>query len=325
MFAVDDRRGDEMTAVDRELAAAASQPSAPALAVRGRLLTVDGTLVMGVVNASPESFSDAGRFASVDQRIELCAELVEAGADIIDIGGQSAITNQPVLDPEVEAERVLPLVSWLHEQHPEVLVSVDTYKPAVVEAVLEAGAAIVNDVSGLLYPEIVDSCVRHRAALVVMHTRAAPKVRLQEAGLYEDVTTDVVGFLSDRIDRAVARGLDREAIIVDPGPDFTKTPAQTVAMLRRLDEVRAFGRPVLLALSRKDFLGAITGRTPRGREAATHAALAFFVSTPGNIVRVHDVRAAKDVIATVETLAGMRDIDEDYLLPDEIRHERVKD
>lgn len=152
----------------------------------------------------------------------------------------------------------------------------------------------------------------------LMHTRARPKVRLQDAGLYLDVTTDVVEFLKHRIDVAVARGLDPEAIILDPGPDFTKTPAQTVAMLRHLDEVRALGRPVLLALSRKDFLGAITGRTPREREAATHAALAYFAAAPGNIVRVHDVRAARDVIATVETLAGLRDIDESYLLPDEL-------
>ena len=295
------------------------------LAMRGRTVTVDSTLVMGVVNASPESFSDAGRFANTDQRIELCAELVEAGADIIDIGGQSAITNQPELEAEVEAERVLPLVRWLHQHHPDVLISVDTYKPLVVEATLAAGASIINDVSGLLYPQIVDSCVRHRAALVVMHTRARPKVRLQEVGLYDDVTTDVVAFLRERIEVAVARGLDPAAVIVDPGPDFTKTPAQTVSLLRRLDEVRSFGRPVLLALSRKDFLGAITGRTPRSREAATHAALAYFVSTPGNIVRVHDVRAAKDVIATVETLAGLRDLDEDYVLPDELRHERPKD
>ena len=309
-----------MLNVDRRVVAGVPQPP-PVLALQGRVLPVSTTWVMGVVNASPESFSDAGRFASVDQRIELCAELVEAGADVIDVGGQSAITNQPELDAEVEAERVLPLVEWLHRHHPDVLISVDTYKPTVVEATLAAGASIINDVSGLLYAEIVDSCVRHRAALVVMHTRARPKVRLQDAGLYDDVTADVVGFLEDRIEAAVARGLDRGAVIVDPGPDFTKTPAQTVSMLRRLDEVRALDRPVLLALSRKDFLGAITGRTPRSREAATHAALAFFVSTPGNIVRVHDVRAAKDVIATVETLAGLRDLDEDYLLPDELRHE----
>jgi dihydropteroate synthase len=158
----------------------------------------------------------------------------------------------------------------------------------VVEATLAAGASIINDVSGLLYPEIVDSCVEQGGALVVMHTRARPKVRLQDPGLYADVTADVLSFLRDRMDAAIGRGLSPETLIVDPGPDFTKTPAQTVSMLRRLDEVRALGRPVLLAFSRKDFLGAITGRPPREREAATHAAIAHFA---------------------VETLAGLRDID----------------
>jgi dihydropteroate synthase len=319
-----DRPGrDEMRPVDFDVVTSdVPAPLASVLSVRGRSLTVSGTLVMGVVNASPESFSDGGRFANVNERIEFCAELVEAGADIVDIGGQSAITNQPELDAGVEIDRVMPLVEWLHRSHPDVLVSVDTYKPAVVEATLAAGASIINDVSGLRYPEIVDSCAQHQAALVLMHTRAAPKVRLQDADLYRDVTSDVVEFLRQRIDAVARAGLNPQSLIVDPGPDFTKTPAQTVSMLRRLDEVRAFGRPVLLALSRKDFLGAITGRPPLGREAATHAALAYFVSTPGNIVRVHDVRAARDVIATVETLAGLRDIEDDYLLPEALRHER---
>ena len=293
----------------------------PVLSVRGRRTPVERTLVMGVVNASPESFSDRGEFASVQQQIELCAELVEAGADIVDIGGQSAITNQPELDAQVEVERVLPLVTWMTQHHPEVLVSVDTYKPLVVEASLDAGASIVNDVSGLVDPKVVDLCVAHAAALVVMHTRAAPKVRLQDPHLYHDVASDVVTFLAGRVDLAGDLGLPPESIIVDPGPDFAKTPAQTVSVLRRLDDVRRLGRPVLLALSRKDFLGAITGRSPRGRDAATHAALAYFAGAAGTIVRVHDVRAARDVIATVETLSGLRDIDVNYLLPDEIRHE----
>lgn len=276
---------------------------------------------MGVVNASPESFSDAGRFVSLSQRLERCEALIEAGAEVIDVGGQSAITNQPEIDAAEEADRVLPIVEWLHARHPDVLVSIDTYKPLVAERALAAGAAILNDVSGLLYPEVVGSCVAHRAALVVMHTRARPKERLQRADLYDDVAGDVVSFLEERTGVAVARGLDPESVILDPGPDFAKTPHQTLAMLRRLDDVRALGRPVLLALSRKDFLGAITGRSPRGRDAATHAALAHFAQRPGMIVRVHDVAAARDVIATVEALIGVREIDPDYLLPDEIRHE----
>jgi dihydropteroate synthase len=301
----------------------ASEPlPAPTLLVRGEHHRVTGTLVMGVVNASPESFSDRGRYAALPQQLELAAALVEAGADVIDVGGQSAITNQPELDPQVEAERVAPIVEWLAAHHPHVWVSVDTYKPLVVETVLDAGAAIINDVSGLLYPEVVDSCVRHGAALVVMHTRARPKQRLQDPGLYDDVTADVVDFLRERTDVAVRRGLPRESVVLDPGPDFAKTPHQTVAMLRRLDEVRALGRPLLLALSRKDFLGAITGRSPRGRDAATHAAIAHLAASGGSIVRVHDVAAARDVVATVETLQGLREVPADYLLPDAIRHER---
>jgi dihydropteroate synthase len=291
------------------------------LLVKEREFVVDGTLVMGVVNTSPESFSNTGESSTFDSQLEHCAALVAAGADIIDVGGQSAITNRPELDAGEEIERVVPIISWLNKHHPGVLVSVDTYKPRVVEAALDAGAAIVNDVSGLANPEIVDACVRHRAALVVMHTRARPKVRLQRPDLYEDVARDVVEFLAQRTSVALERGLAREAVILDPGPDFTKTPHQTVEVLRRIADVRALGRPLLLALSRKDFLGAITGRRPRGRDAATHAAIAYFASTPGNIVRVHDVATARDVIRTVEVLAGLSQLDPNYLLPDELRYE----
>lgn len=294
----------------------------PTLRLRGTDRVVDGTLVMGVVNASPESFSDAGRFATLDQRLERCAELVAAGADVIDVGGQSAITNRPAIDAQQELERVVPIVEWLQAHHPDVLVSIDTYKPLVAEAALTAGASILNDVSGLRDLALADIAARHGAALVVMHTAAAPLTRLQQRDLYDDVAGEVVDFLADRMAAAVARGVPRESLVLDPGPDFTKTPHQTVAVLRRIEEVRALGRPVLLALSRKDFLGAVTGRSPKGRDAATHAAIAHFAATPGNIVRVHDVAAARDVVATAELLAGRREIDPDYLLPDAIRHER---
>ncbi len=290
------------------------------LRVKGSSLAVEGTLVMGVVNASPDSFSD-GRATDLDAQRARCDELIAAGADIIDIGGQSAITNRPEVDAGVEADLVVPLVKWMAAEHPDVLVSVDTYKPLVVEAVLNAGAAIINDVSGLLHPEIVPSVIRHDAALVIMHTAAKPKVRRQDPELYADVAGEVRRFLAERLDQVIGLGLPRESVILDPGPDFTKTPHQTVELLRAIDGVRELGRPVLLALSRKDFLGAITGRSPRGRDAATAAAIAFFAGTPGNIVRVHDVAAARDAVVTVEVLAGLRDIPRDYLLPDAIRHE----
>ena len=295
--------------------------SAPILRLRGSDRTVDSTLVMGVVNASPESFSDAGKFDSFDAQCALVATLVETGADIVDVGGQSAITNQPEIDAQLEVERVLPIVEWIRSSYPDVIVSVDTYKPLVVEAVLEAGAHIINDVSGLLYPQVADMCAAQGAGLVLMHTKARPKQRMQSESLYDDVTIEVTDFLSEKMLQAEAHGVARESLIVDPGPDFAKTPHQTLAILGQIDQIRAFGRPLLLALSRKDFLGAITGKTPLGRGPATDAALAYFAATPGNIVRVHDVAAAKDVIAVVDALSGRRDIPADYLLPDELRHE----
>jgi dihydropteroate synthase len=298
--------------------------AAPTLLIRGRRRTIDGTLIMGVVNASPESFSDAGRYRSLDSRVQLATELVAAGADVIDVGGQSAITGQPELDAEEERDRVLPVVEAIVAQHPGVLVSVDTYKPAVARAVLDSGASIINDVSGLLEPDVATACAAAGAALVVMHTRARPKVRLQDPSRYDDVAADVVRFLTERIEQAVALGVPQESIIVDPGPDFAKTPHQTVAVLRRLDEVRALGRPVLLALSRKDFLGAILEASPARRGAATLAAIAHYAAVPGNIVRVHDVAATRDVLATIDVLTGRREVAADYALPDSLRHEPMR-
>lgn len=293
----------------------------PTLRIRGADRLIDTTLVMGVINASPESFSDAGRFSTLDSQLELAATLIEAGADVLDVGGQSAITGVPEIAADLEIERVVPIVEWIRSTYPDVLISVDTYKPRVVEASLAAGADIINDVSGLLYPEVAVLCARSGAALVVMHTAAPPKVRKQDADLYSDIRTEVCDFLTMKSNEAVALGVPRESIILDPGPDFAKTPHQTLTLLREIARVRELGRPLLLALSRKDFLGAITGRSPRGRGAATDAAIAHFAAVPGGIVRVHDVAAAVDVIATVEALNGLRDIAVDYVLPDEIRHE----
>ncbi len=299
------------------------EDAAPVLELRGRRLVIDRTLVMGVVNASPESFSDGRRNATPADRIAQAGALISAGADIIDVGGQSAVTNQPELDAREELERVAPIVASLVHDHPDVLVSVDTYKPLVAAACLAAGAHIINDVSGLAYPEVATLCAQHDAALVIMHTAARPKQRRQSADLYTDVVTEVVDFLQTKIDEAIAAGLRRESLVVDPGPDFTKTPHQTLTLLRELHRVRALGRPVLLALSRKDFLGAILHKKPRGRDAGTLAAIAHLAgSTPGNIVRVHDVAATRDVLQTIDALTGRTDVDPDYVLPDSLRYEQ---
>ena len=275
-------------------------------------------LLMGIVNATPDSFSDAGLHPTLESRLELADRLVAEGASIIDVGGQSGVTNRSEVDPHEEIERVLPLIERIA---PRVVVSVDTYKPEVAEAAIAAGAAIVNDVSGLRYPEVADVCARTGAGLVVMHNRSAPKQRLTDPALYEDVVADVVAFLEERLALAHEAGVPEDATIVDPGPDFSKTPAQTVEVLRALDRVHALGRPVLLALSRKDFIGALTERAPRSRLAGTLAAVGFVRRFPNQILRVHDVAEVADFLKTAEALDGELEIPPDLELAPELRRE----
>jgi dihydropteroate synthase len=293
-----------------------------AVAAAGRTLALGARpWLMGIVNASPDSFSDAGAYPDLEARVELARELLAAGADILDVGGESGITLRPAVAAEEEIERVVPLIARLAGELGAV-VSVDTYKPAVAAAAVAAGAVIVNDVSGLRDPELADVCAETGAALVLMHTRAAPKQRLQDPQLYDDVTADVVGFLSERIALARSRGVREEQLILDPGPDFAKTPAQTIALLRRLGELHALRRPLLLAVSRKDFVGALTGRGPRERGAGTLAAIAHGVDAGAQILRVHDVAAAADFLTVRAALRGERAVDPSLVLSDEIRHSR---
>jgi dihydropteroate synthase len=294
------------------------------LIVRGRSHQISSTWVMGVVNASPESFSDAGEYGTADHQRRRAVEVIDLGADVVDIGGQSAITGYDELDAVEEANRVVPIVEYVRRERPDAIISVDTYKPLVTREVLGAGAHIINDVSGLLYPETAALCAEAGAGLVIMHTKARPKQRLQDPEAYNDVVAEVAAFLAMKIAEAVALGVDEESIIVDPGPDFAKTPYQTITMLRGVDRFRAFRRPLMLALSRKDFLGAILAKPPRGRDAATVAAIAHLSATPGNVVRVHDVEAAVDAIHVIDVLTGRRNVEPDYLLPDAIRYEPAR-
>jgi dihydropteroate synthase len=293
-----------------------------AVAAAGRtLLLGERPWLMGIVNATPDSFSDAGAYPDLDARVARAAELLDAGADIIDVGGESGITLRPPVAAQEEIERVVPLVRRLAGEL-GATVSVDTYKPAVAEAAIAAGAVIVNDVSGLRDPALATVCARTGAALVLMHTRAAPKQRLQDAGLYEDVVADVLAFLAERMQVARDHGVADEQLILDPGPDFAKTPAQTIALLRRLDELHELGRPLLLAASRKDFVGALTGRAPAERLAGTLAAIGHGLDAGAHILRVHDVAAAADFVAVRAALRGEATVDGGLVLDDAIRHAR---
>ena len=279
-------------------------------------------LLMGIVNATPDSFSDAPGPKSLSERVELARQLVDAGAELIDVGGESGVTNRPPVDPQAEIARVVPLIERVTADL-GARVSVDTYKPAVARAAIAAGAVLVNDTSGLRDPELAEVCAETGAGLVIMHTRAAPKQKLLDATLDGRILSDVEQFLHERIDVALDRGVDFEQLLLDPGPDFSKTPAQTVAVLRALPRLHELGRPLLLAVSRKDFIGAINARPPRERLAGTLAAIAFGVEAGVHVLRVHEVQAVSDYLAVRAALAGRREIPSELRLADELRWERI--
>jgi dihydropteroate synthase len=299
-----------------------TDPSATApLLLQDRSLVWSRPLLMGVVNANPDSFSDPGP-RSLDAVVARAGALVAAGAAVVDVGAQSAITGRRPVDPSEETAAVVPVVEAILAAWPDTVVSVDTFKPAVVEAALAAGAHLINDVSGLRDRAVARLCSAYGAGLVVMHTTAPPLTRLQDPDRYADVTREVVEFLRGRIGEAVAEGVDPASIVVDPGVDFTKTPAQSVQLLRDLRAVVDLGHPVLLALSRKDFVGALTGRPPAGRDAGTLGAVAAVRWVPRQILRVHDVAATRDLLLVLDTLAGSVDVPADLALPEDLRHER---
>lgn len=288
---------------------------------RGTVRLGERPWLMGIVNATPDSFSDGGVVRPLGDRVALAASLLRSGADVIDIGGESGVTNRPPVSPEVEIERVVPLIERVAGEL-GALVSVDTYKPAVADAAIAAGAAIVNDVSGLFNPGLADICAQTGAGLVLTHTRAAPKQKLLDPGLDGRIVSDVHEFLEQRISLATDRGVSFEQLILDPGPDFGKTPWQTVQVLRALGDLREFGRPLLLAVSRKDFVGAITGRPPRERLGGTLAAVASGVRAGAHILRVHDLEQVADFLAVDSVLAGRTEIERSAVLAEELRRDQ---
>jgi dihydropteroate synthase len=255
---------------------------------------------MGILNASPDSFSD-GREETVAESVQRGRALIADGADILDVGGESARGDRPAVAVQEEIARVVPVISALAG---EATISVDTYKPEVAEAAVAAGASIINDVSGLRDERLAAVCAAGGAALVIMHTAIEPKGTLLDPATYGDVVDDVMAFLHARIAVATEAGVER--LILDPGPDFAKTPAQTVAVLRALPLIKSLGYPVLLACSRKDYVGAITGRPPRERGAGTLAAMAEGIDAGADIVRVHDVAAARDYLDVRAVMRGQR-------------------
>lgn len=272
---------------------AASAAPASSWVVRGRALDVSRPLIMGIVNVTPDSFSDGGRYFEAAAALAHAQRLIEEGADLLDIGGESTRPGAADVLETDELARLLPLVEGLRDSG--VALSVDTSKPGVMRAVLAAGAAVINDVRALQEPGALDAVRDSGCGLVLMHMQGSPRT-MQQAPLYRDVVADVARFLGERVDAAVQEGIDIGRIVVDPGFGFGKTAEHNFTLLRRLPELCALGRPVLAGLSRKSMLGAVTGRAVDDRLAASLAAAVLAVEGGARIVRVHDVAATRDAL-----------------------------
>ncbi len=260
------------------------------------------TLVMGTLNVTPDSFSDGGRWATVDEAVERAVAMAAEGADVIDVGGESTRPGSAPVDPDEETRRVVPVIERLVAAGTTVPISVDTRKGTVAEAALRAGASIVNDVSGGADPALLQAARESGAGLVLMHMRGTPAT-MQALAAYDDVVAEVRDELSARYRAAMAAGIAPASIALDPGIGFAKTAGQNLVLLRRIGELRsAFDRPLLVGPSRKTFVGRILGAEVDDRLEGTLATVAWLVARGVQIVRVHDVRAVVRVCRMVEAI-----------------------
>jgi dihydropteroate synthase len=249
--------------------------------------------VMGILNVTPDSFADGGRYFDRERALDHARRMLADGADLIDVGGESTRPGAAPVDEADELARVIPVIDELAREG--ALVSVDTMKPAVMRAAVAAGAAMINDVNALRLPGALEAAASTDAAVCLMHMRGEPRT-MQEAPRYDDVAAEVRDFLVERAQSCEALGIARERIVLDPGFGFGKTLAHNLALLRSLPGLVATGYPVLAGLSRKSSLGAITGRPPAERLAASLAAALAAVARGASIVRVHDVRETVDAL-----------------------------
>jgi dihydropteroate synthase len=269
----------------------------------GRVLPLGQRVhIMGIVNVTPDSFSDGGRYLDADAAVEHALRLADEGADVLDVGGESTRPGADPVSPEKEMERVLPVVEVLASKA-VVAVSIDTSKAAVARAALEAGAQIVNDVAaGRFDPDVLSVAAERGAPVVLMHMRGEPRT-MQQNPSYTDVVGEVAAFLDERAEAAITAGVPRDKIIIDPGFGFGKTREHNLTLLARLREFRCLGFPVLAGTSRKSFIGATLGDLPVDeRLEGTAATVALAVANGASIVRVHDVREMRRVASMVEAV-----------------------
>jgi dihydropteroate synthase len=260
--------------------------------------------VMAVINRTPDSFYDRGKTFELDRAIEACLTAAEQGADWVDIGGVK-FGPGPEVPVAEEIHRVVPVIRAVAESS-DVVISVDTFWPEVARAAIEAGADVVNDTTGLYYPELADVVADSDATLVVTHSLATPRT-WYPTPRYDDVAGEIAAFLAERAQFAQSRGIPESRLIVDPGHDLNKNTVQSLEITRRLDEICALGYPTLVAVSNKDFIGETLDRDRQDRVAGSLAAATLAVAAGARIVRMHNVRESVDAMRMVEAVAGWRD------------------
>jgi dihydropteroate synthase len=259
------------------------------------------TLVMGVVNVTPDSFSDGGAYLDPGAAIAHGVRLIEEGADLVDVGGESTRPGSDPVPEDEEIARVAPVIAGLVDRV-DVPVSVDTRKASVASAALDAGAALVNDVSAGADPAMFDAAAQRGAGLVLMHMRGEPKT-MQDDPAYDDVVGEVAAFLRERLAAAEAAGIERDRIALDPGIGFGKTLAHNLELLRHLASLREPGVPLVVGPSRKRFIGTLTDTEAADRVEGTAGAVAWCAANGADVVRVHDVRAMVRVVRVVDAIA----------------------
>jgi dihydropteroate synthase len=285
------------------------------LRLRDQTLDLSEPVLMGIVNATPDSFSDPQGPKEPADLVQTALAQVEAGAAIVDVGGESGRTDTVAVPVAEEAARVVPVVERLAAAG--VPVAVDTWRAPVARAALEAGALMINDVSGLSDTDVATACAETGAALVITHTQAPPKTKAFPD--YEDIVGEVESFLDERVELARSHGVGHDQLVLDPGIDLAKTPAESVELLRSLPRLAARGLPLLLAVSRKDFVGALTDRPPGARDPGTLAAVGAAVRGGARILRVHDVAGARDYLRVHSAVD--RGTESTLELPDDLRRE----
>jgi dihydropteroate synthase len=259
-------------------------------------------LIMGILNVTPDSFSDGGLFYSQQQAIEHGLQMAAEGADIIDIGGESTRPGSESVPANVELKRVLPVIDGLVKKI-KIPISIDTKKAQVARRAIDAGAEIINDISALNNDKEMAKTVKAtRAAAILMHMRGKPKNMQQGNLIYADLMGEIIAYLKKSSDKAIKAGVDKECLVIDPGIGFGKTPEDNYRIIRNLSELKVLGLPIMLGTSRKSFIGKLTGGEPRERVEGTAATVAAAIINGCNIVRVHDVAAMKKVASVADAI-----------------------